>query len=328
MDINKIRNIILSGTIEHVKFILENYDFNINEKDINGDTILNALIKDLKYMKWLNSDNNYKIEFRDKFQLLLSHPNIDVNISNGKENPVSLLARKLDNVLYVEVFKTLLNHKSFDVNYSICNNKRRILDYIIEYDNNYFFDYLLNMENIDINYTLCNYIKWSCPLMMALERHNIYMLNKLFFNKNIDLSILDNIQTTSVLEHIYRQSVNFIYSDETSSHYKKIFKRLITTNKININKQCSRTGYTILHFLISDLLQKLNTRNPKVYKNDCMNIFEYIDIILKREDYNFYLKDNNNNTIIDYLLKEENKNEKILEIFSKYIPLNPILMYV
>lgn len=310
MDINKIRKIILNGTIEHLKFVLENYNFDINEKDNNNDTILNLLVKNRFY------EINKETYFREKLCLLLSHPNINVNITNGTSNPISMMSN-ISTYKYENEIKMLIKHKSFDVNYKISANNRRTLDYIIDMGHDILFDYLLEIENIDINYIYYSYQDINCPLFNTIKFNRPYMFNKLFLHKNIDLSILEKIlDNNRLLETIYYKSYNTLSRCEQWEHN---FKLLIKTNKININTQNKDNGQTILHKLLYELSKKINSNNYK-------SLFEYIKIILERKDIDLKLKDNKNNSIIDYVLL--NKNEELLDLFGKYIPINPILVYV
>lgn len=263
------------NNIDLIIYILNNFNYFYNSKNIKGNTIIYQIFKTLR--------SNNIVNFIDFIQNKIINDNnlINFDIRNSKNKSIistffKLLKFQNDNSNIISI-KNLL-FCIFDIyknNYAFIKNILYDLDII--FNNLYYSDILSN--NI-IRYEIFNNIT-----------KNIINLT------NYDLNSYNNNSST-LLHIIIDFYIKFLQSNINPSYNNSTFELiefLLINFNIDVNLQNIK-GDSYLHLLIKSLFY--------IYESYKINkIFTLINIIIDKYNFNYYLQDKNNSTIIHIIHK-------------------------
>lgn len=224
----------------------------MSNEDSDLDALLDAILKapptekDKELLEAVESDDTAKVN-----ELLQTHPNINVNISNP--NPLLHIAIQNSNI---DIVNALLAYK--DINVNIQNSMELTpLHIAIQNGKIDIVNALLEHEYIDVNIQT---MMASSPLFFAIQNGKIDIVNALLAREDINVNIRNTVGHTPLLFAIQKSNI-------------EIIKTLLAHKDIDVNLS-SYTNITPLYmavqnnnFEIAKLLVNKDATNSKVNDN-------------------------------------------------------------
>ena len=214
-------------------------------------------------------------------------------------------------------------------------NYEPLINYAISNENMNMVNLIIDAPNFEIN---IHDEKGKTPLMIACKLNNLEIVKLLLNNKDLDINQLDHFMQNTLL---YLSPSNM-----TNNNLQKIFELILKTD-IDVNNT-NKSGYNILMLLFSNyqqlpekfefvkimklLIDKgLNINHTNIYNMNVLHVMtklgifdeEFLEILTENKiDWN--LKDNLNNTFIDYIVNNsyfpDNVVNNILNNIEKKYP--------
>ena len=224
----------------------------MSNEDSDLDALLDAILKapptekDKELLEAVESDDTAKVN-----ELLQTHPNINVNISNP--DPLLHIAIQNSNI---DIVNALLAYK--DINVNIQNSMELSpLHIAIQNGKIDIVNALLEHEYIDVNIQT---MMASSPLFFAIQNGKIDIVNALLAREDINVNIRNTVGHTPLLFAIQKSNI-------------EIIKTLLAHKDIDVNLS-SYTNITPLYmavqnnnFEIAKLLVNKDATNSKVNDN-------------------------------------------------------------